>query len=71
MSDTQQQIEQLRTQVEQLMRDRVTPVVSNVTGRAEDAARRAQANVSDQVRERPLVAMAVAIAIGFLLGRAT
>lgn len=69
--DTQQQINQLRNQVETLMRERVTPAVADVAGRAQDAAHRAQEVAGDVVRERPLGTMLIAIAIGYLLGRAT
>jgi len=71
MSDTQQQINQLRRQVETLMRERVTPAVADVAGRAENAAHRAQEMAVGQVRERPLATVLIAAAIGYLLGRAT
>ena len=75
MSDnTQQQIDQLRTKVEQLLRERVTPAVTKVAGQAEDAARRVldrTEEVSGHVRKRPLSAIAVALLAGFLLGAIT
>jgi ElaB/YqjD/DUF883 family membrane-anchored ribosome-binding protein len=74
--DAHTQIARLREQVEALMRDRVTPAVSNAAGRAEaavyDAAdvMRGQAEaVSGRVRAQPLLAVAIALAIGYALGR--
>lgn len=72
MGDTQRQINQLRAQVEALMRDRVTPAVTEVAGRANTAVRRGREQVeamSGQVQERPLLAIFVAAGIGYLLGR--
>jgi ElaB/YqjD/DUF883 family membrane-anchored ribosome-binding protein len=70
--DAAEQIAKLREQVEVLMRERVTPALADVAGRAETAmgAVRDQAeSVSGQVRDKPLIAVAVAIGIGFLIGR--
>ncbi len=72
MEDTQRQINQLRAQVEMLMRERVTPAVADVAGRADTALRRGREQVevvSGQVQERPLLAILVAVGIGYLLGR--
>ena len=72
MGDTQRQINQLRGQVETLMRERLTPAITEVAGRADTAvsALREQSEaVSDQVRERPLLAILIAAGIGYLLGR--
>jgi ElaB/YqjD/DUF883 family membrane-anchored ribosome-binding protein len=72
MGDTQRQINQLRAQVETLTRERVTPAVTHVAGRADTAMRRGREQVeavSGQVQERPLVAILVAVGIGYLLGR--
>jgi ElaB/YqjD/DUF883 family membrane-anchored ribosome-binding protein len=75
-SDAQEQIAQLRRQVEMLMNERVTPALADAASRAETAARtatdftREQAEaVSGRVREQPLVALLVAGAIGWLIGR--
>ena len=72
MGDTQRQINQLREQIETLMRERITPAVTDIAGRAETAVRRGreQAEVlSGQVEERPLLAILIAAGIGYLLGR--
>jgi ElaB/YqjD/DUF883 family membrane-anchored ribosome-binding protein len=71
MGDTQRQINQLRARVETLMKDRVTPAVTNVAGRADTAMRRGRERVeavSGQVQERPLLAILVGVGIGYLLG---
>jgi ElaB/YqjD/DUF883 family membrane-anchored ribosome-binding protein len=74
--DAKEQIARLREQVEMLMRDRVTPALADVAGRAEGAARDAQDLAREQaealtgrVRERPLVAILVAVGVGYLIGR--
>jgi ElaB/YqjD/DUF883 family membrane-anchored ribosome-binding protein len=74
--DPKEQIAQLRAQVEQLMRDRVTPAVADAAGRAEEAAYQAKdyaqakvETVTRNVRERPLTALAIAAGVGYFLGR--
>ncbi len=76
--DTHSQIARLREQVEALMKDRVTPAVTEAAGRAEsaihgatDTMREQVETVSGKVREQPLVAILIAAAVGFILGRAT
>lgn len=76
MEDANAQIARLREQVETLMRERVTPAVSDLRGRAESAVSGASGVVRDQaevvsgrVREQPLIAILVAAAIGWALGR--
>ena len=75
-ADAQAQIAALRKQVNDLVGERVTPVLSDAASRAEAAARQAsdytreQADVvAEQVRGRPLVAIALAGAVGYVLGR--
>ncbi len=73
---TQEQLLNLRAQVEQLLNDRVTPALSDVAGRAEAAVTTARDytsasadSVSKKVRGQPLIAIAVSAAVGYLLGR--
>ena len=74
--DTQDQIQTLRAQVEQLLNDRVTPAIAGAAGRAESAVHSARdmtntqvENVSAQVRDQPIIAIGIAAAVGYLLGR--
>ena len=74
--DAQSQIAALRKQVNQLMSDRVSPALSDAASKAQYAGQQAtdytreQADaVAEQVRGRPLVAIAVAGAVGYMLGR--
>ena len=76
--DAHAQIAHLRDQVEALMKDRVTPAVTDMAGRAESAMNSAAGMVRDQaqmvsgrVRDQPLVAILLAAGIGYLLGRTT
>jgi ElaB/YqjD/DUF883 family membrane-anchored ribosome-binding protein len=71
------QIARLREQVEALMKDRITPAVADVAGRAESAVYGAAETVREQaeavsgkVREQPLLAILIAAGVGFILGRA-
>lgn len=72
----QEQIAQLRAQVEQLMSERVTPALANAAGQVEDYARQARDMANDQaeqfsekVREAPLVSVLIAAGVGYLVGR--
>jgi ElaB/YqjD/DUF883 family membrane-anchored ribosome-binding protein len=74
--DTTTQIARLREQVETLMKDRVTPALADAAGRAEsavygaaDAVREQAENVSGKVREQPLLAILIAAAVGYVVGR--
>ena len=78
LDDATSQIARLREQVETLMKERVTPAVADMAGRAESAvygatgAVREQADaLSGRVKEQPLTAILVALGIGFILGRAS
>ncbi len=72
--DAAAEIAKLREQVEVLMRDRVTPVFGAAMHSAENAAKAASdemrhqaARLGDTVQEKPLAALAVAAAAGFVL----
>lgn len=72
------QIAELRSQVEALMKERVTPVVSDVAAKAGVAAQQAKDfakaqvdTVATTISERPLTALAVALGVGYFLGRGT
>jgi ElaB/YqjD/DUF883 family membrane-anchored ribosome-binding protein len=70
--DAAAQIAKLREQVEILMRERISPALADVAGRAETAmgAMKDQAEaLSGQVQERPIAAILVALAVGFAIGR--
>lgn len=74
--DAGEQIAQLREQVQTLMSERVTPVLANAAGRAEDYVNQARGMANDQsemlsekVRESPLVSILIGAAAGYLLGR--
>ena len=76
IEDAQAQIARLREQVETLMRDRVTPAVADFAGRAENAVHSASGAVRDQaqvvsghVTEQPLIAIMIAAAVGWTIGR--
>ncbi len=75
-ADAKEQIAKLRDQVDSLMRDRVSPALSDATERAQQAAKQAggvareQAEaLSGRVKEQPLLALVIAAAAGYLIGR--
>lgn len=77
LDDAQAQIARLRQEVEALMKERVTPTVSSLAGQAQGAAssvgrtvRDQSQRVSGQVKEHSLVAILIAAAIGWIIGRA-
>lgn len=76
--DARAELARLRAQVERLMEDRVTPALGQAADTVEDYTRRARARfddsahaVTDAVRDRPLLSLAVAALGGYLLGRLT
>jgi ElaB/YqjD/DUF883 family membrane-anchored ribosome-binding protein len=76
LDDAQAQIARLRDQVETLRRDRVSPAVQDFAGRAEGAMHSAGGVVRDQaqvvsgrVKEQPLIAIMIAAALGWIIGR--
>ena len=75
--DMAEEVARLRAQVEALMREKVAPVMADLADRAEDAfdgasdTLRAQAEVvAEKVRQQPLLAVAIAVGVGWLIGRA-
>jgi ElaB/YqjD/DUF883 family membrane-anchored ribosome-binding protein len=75
--DPHAQIARLRAQIESLLKDRVPPAVAEFASRAETAvhcasgAVRGQAEaLSGKVKEQPLLSVAIAAGIGWLIGRA-
>ena len=76
VNDAQSQIAALRKQVNQMVGEHVTPALSDAADRAQTAAKQARDYTSDQadqvaeqVRGRPLVSIAIAGAVGYVLGR--
>jgi ElaB/YqjD/DUF883 family membrane-anchored ribosome-binding protein len=76
LDDAQAQIARLREQVESLMKDHVTPAVADFAGRAESAVHTASGAMRDQaeavsgrVRDQPLIAIMIAAAAGWIIGR--
>jgi ElaB/YqjD/DUF883 family membrane-anchored ribosome-binding protein len=74
--DTREQLAQLRAQVESLMSERVTPALADAADRAQTTYRAASDSLHDnaerlstQVRDRPLIAILVAAAAGYLVGK--
>ncbi|GGC27536.1 hypothetical protein GCM10011504_02130 [Siccirubricoccus deserti] len=74
--DAREELAKLRAQVERLMSERVTPALAGAADQVQDYADRARASIehqadalSDTVRERPLMAIAVAAVGGYLIGR--
>jgi ElaB/YqjD/DUF883 family membrane-anchored ribosome-binding protein len=69
LEDAIGQIGKLREQVDTLLREQVQPAVGAAVKEAEARAHDAAASVASQVRAQPLLALAIAAGIGFLLGR--
>ena len=76
LDDAQAQIARLRDQVESLMKERVTPAVADFAGRAESAVQSAGGVVRDQaqvvssrVKDQPMIAIVIAAAVGWIVGR--
>lgn len=74
--DTKEQLLQLRSQVEALLNDRVTPAIADAAEKAGTAVYTARDytsskadNVSKRVRGRPLIAIAIAGTVGYFAGR--
>jgi ElaB/YqjD/DUF883 family membrane-anchored ribosome-binding protein len=72
--DLQDQIARLRTELDTLLKDKVSPAMAAVAGRAEEAAQtaRRQADVlAGYIREWPSTAVLIAAAVGWAICRAT
>ncbi len=81
--DAKEQIAQLRDQVQTLMSERVTPALANAAGYAQDYANQAKdyarqasdmasdqtEQLSERVRDQPIVALLIAAGAGYMLGR--
>lgn len=74
--DANEQIAQLREQVQSLMADRVAPAISQATDAAQQYATQARdlyeeqsAALSERVREAPVMAILVAAGLGYVIGR--
>ncbi len=74
--DAREELARLRGQVEKLMSERVTPALGDAADTVQDYAHRARESIedqadslADQVRDRPLIAVGIAAAAGYLLGR--
>ena len=74
--DAQGELARLRGEVDRLTREKITPALADAAGTAEDYARRAQdafaeqsERLSEVVRERPLLAVGLGLAAGYLVGR--
>ena len=77
-TDIGEQIRQLREQLDHLLREHVTPGLTDAAARMQDAAQRARTAADAQtealagtVRQHPISAVLIAAAVGFVLGRAT
>ena len=76
LDDAQAQIVRLREQVEALMKDRVSPAMNDFAGRAGSAVNTASGVMRDQaqvvsgrVKDQPLIAIMIAAAVGWVVGR--
>ena len=74
--DANEQIAQLREQVQSLMNDRVAPALSHAADTAQQYANHAREVYADQsealserVRESPVLALLVALGLGYIVGR--
>jgi ElaB/YqjD/DUF883 family membrane-anchored ribosome-binding protein len=74
--DARAELARLRSQVERLMEDRVTPALGSAAETVEDYSRRARDTIEDgadaiagTVRDRPMLSIATAALAGFLVGR--
>lgn len=78
IGDAQEEIRDLRARLDALLADRVEPALHAAAAQAGDAAEHVRQAISDNadqvaafVRQRPLTALAVALAAGYVLARVT
>jgi hypothetical protein len=78
VNDTSAQVRRLRSEVESLMRETVTPAITNAIERAVStsqyttkAVRENSEAVAEHVRGRPLISIILAAGAGFIFGRAS
>ena len=76
LADVQSQMGDLRDQVQALTTNQLTPVATDWAGKTGAASRRARSTLvnqtqgfSGQVNERPIVAILVAVTVGWAVGR--
>jgi ElaB/YqjD/DUF883 family membrane-anchored ribosome-binding protein len=67
--DAAARLASLRAQIDQAMHERVAPAMSSAAATAESAVQDAAESVSGHVRARPLIALAAAACVGFIVGR--
>jgi ElaB/YqjD/DUF883 family membrane-anchored ribosome-binding protein len=67
--DAAARLASLRAQIDQAMHERVTPAMASAATTAESAMRDAAETLSGRVRARPLIALAAAACVGFVVGR--
>lgn len=72
----QDQIDTLKAQLEQLLKDRINPALLDVAGKADQAVANAREltdvqlhNAEARVRARPIAAVLISAVIGFIAGR--
>ncbi|GBR09713.1 MULTISPECIES: hypothetical protein [Asaia] len=72
----QEQIDSLKSQLEQLLKDRINPALLDVADRADQAVANAREitdvqlhNAEARVRARPIAAVLISAVIGFIAGR--
>lgn len=78
IDSAQEEIRQLRARLDALLADNVKPVLHDAAAHVGDTAERLRKVILEEadtvaafVRERPLTAVAAALAVGFLLARLT
>jgi ElaB/YqjD/DUF883 family membrane-anchored ribosome-binding protein len=67
--DAAARLASLRAQIDQAMHERVAPAISSATATAESAVQDAAETLFSRVRARPLIALAAAACVGFVVGR--